>query len=134
MIDQLSDYEPRVESLMSQGRELEGQSPEPAASQLGSSLHTLDTRWQRIMQAAKDREIKLEEAVRNADSFSADLNDFIMWVTDMEKTLNNLKPVSRILDTVNQQIEEHQVCNQKMIHQRFLSQYIFFVTHRSGYC
>jgi hypothetical protein len=39
----------------------------------------------------------LEKAVGQANSFSDDLNRFIAWLTDTEKTLNNLKPVSRLL-------------------------------------
>ena len=50
---------------------------------------------------------KLEDAVRQADNFYVDLNSFIAWLTHTEKTLNNLKPVSRVLDTINDQIEDH---------------------------
>jgi hypothetical protein len=51
----------------------------------------------------------LEKAVGQANSFSDDLDRFIAWLTDTEKTLNNLKPVSRLLDRTAVQIEDHKV-------------------------
>ena len=62
------------------------------------------------MTRANERKKKLEEALKNAGSFHEDLNAFIAWLTDKEKTLNTLKPVSRVLDTVTDQIEQHKVC------------------------
>ena len=52
---------------------------------------------------------KLEEAVGKAENFHIDLNHFIGWLTEMEKNLTTLKPVSRVMDTIVDQIEEHKV-------------------------
>ena len=84
-------------------------SPDPAAQSLKSHLHSLQTRWDNIMSRASERKDKLQDAVSQAESFHGDLQDFINWLTNTEKTLNNLKPVSRVVDTVNGQIDEHKV-------------------------
>lgn len=52
---------------------------------------------------------KLEDAVGLAGNFHSELNNFINWLTDTEKTLNNLQPVSRLVDRVTRQIEDHRV-------------------------
>lgn len=44
-----------------------------------------------------------------AANFHVELNNFIGWLTDTEKTLNNLQPVSRLIDRVTRQIEDHRV-------------------------
>ena len=63
----------------------------------------------KLTNSGKNLQTKLENAVGQADSFSEDLNRFIAWLTDTEKTLNNLKPVSRLLDRIAVQIEDHKV-------------------------
>ncbi|CAG5131557.1 unnamed protein product, partial [Candidula unifasciata] len=52
---------------------------------------------------------KLEDAVGLAGHFHEELHKFIGWLTDTEKTLNNLQPVSRLVDKVTKQIEDHRV-------------------------
>ena len=86
-----------------------GRSPPPAAQTLRQRLNNLTTRWDNIMARAKDRKVKLEEAVNQANNFHDDLNKFIGWLTNTEKTLNNLKPVSRVLEHVAGQIDDHKV-------------------------
>src|SRR5699024_4065846 len=48
-------------------------------------------------------EIALEEATE----FHEALQEFVDWLTSAEKYLNNLQPVSRVLDNVLKQIEDH---------------------------
>lgn len=52
---------------------------------------------------------KLEDAVNMAGNFHGELNKFIAWLTETEKTLNNLQPVSRLVGKVTSQIEDHKV-------------------------
>lgn len=47
--------------------------------------------------------------MQQADNFHLNLNSFIQWLTETEKTLNNLQPVSRLLEHVTQQIEDQKV-------------------------
>ena len=45
--------------------------------------------------------------MNQAENFHGDLNKFIGWLTEKERQLNNLKPASRVLDTVLRQVEDH---------------------------
>ena len=49
-----------------------------------------------------------------AGNFHVELNKFIGWLTDTEKTLNNLQPVSRLVERVTGQIEDHRVSSGKL--------------------
>ena len=106
---ELEKAEPKVETLLSRGSRLLEKSPEVQARGLRQDLATLKARWDNINSRARDRNNKLREAVNKADNFHLDLNKFISWLTLTEKNLNNLKAVSRVLDTINEQIEEHKL-------------------------
>lgn len=53
--------------------------------------------------------IKLEIALREALEFNDALQAFVEWLTGAEKYLANLKPVSRVLNAIQEQIEDHKV-------------------------
>jgi len=56
---------------------------------------------------ANDKKIKLEIALKEATEFHDALQAFVDWLTNAEKILSNLKPVSRVMETILAQIEEH---------------------------
>jgi len=74
-------------------------------------------RWLSVKRKADDRKDKLEMACKDANEFHSMLQKFIAWLTDTEKTLNMLRPVSRVLDSLTVQIGEHQIM-QKNISER----------------
>lgn len=73
------------------------------------NLRTLKQRWDSVTSRANDKKIKLEIALKEATEFHEALQAFVDWLTNAEKILSNLKPVSRVLETVQSQIEEHKV-------------------------
>lgn len=52
---------------------------------------------------------KLEEALKLATDFHNSLQDFMVWLTQAEQTLNMVSPASLILETILFQIDEHKV-------------------------
>ncbi|XP_022692769.1 microtubule-actin cross-linking factor 1-like isoform X2 [Varroa jacobsoni] len=96
----------KVENTLSQGADFVRRS-DGSATNLQHSLKTLKSRWDTVLQKANDRKIKLEIALREATEFHEALQQFVDWLTDSEKYLSNLKPVSRLLPSVLDQIEEH---------------------------
>ena len=115
---ELEQNGPRVKSLLDTGHNLLGKSSAGAARNLKQSLATMQTRWDNIMSRANDRKTKLEDAVKQAENFHDNLNGFIVWLTDTERTLNNLKPVSRIMDTVLDQVEDHKELQKNVMEHR----------------
>uniref|UniRef100_A0A8D8X998 Dystonin n=1 Tax=Cacopsylla melanoneura TaxID=428564 RepID=A0A8D8X998_9HEMI len=104
--NELEENRPKVETVLAQGQEYLKKSP-GTASNLQQNLRTLKQRWDSVTARANDKKIKLEIALKEATEFHDSLQAFVDWLTNAEKTLSNLKPVSRVLPTILQQIEEH---------------------------
>lgn len=91
--------------------EEEGQRTERTANEqqaLVQALETLANKWMHVKKKAAERKDKLEQAHVDACEFHSRLNAFVAWLTDAERSLNMLRPVSRVLDTLTAQIGEHQ--------------------------
>ncbi len=121
-----------METVLAQGQEYLKKSPNAGAGNLQHNLKTLKQRWDSVTARANDKKIKLEIALKEATEFHDALQvlahskisedkltivkrilmlsifkAFIDWLTNAEKVLTNLKPVSRVLATILSQIEEH---------------------------
>ncbi|KAJ8936625.1 hypothetical protein NQ314_012241 [Rhamnusium bicolor] len=106
--NEIEDNRPKVETVLAQGQEYLKKAATPA-SNLQHNLRTLKQRWDNVTARANDKKIKLEIALKEATEFHESLQAFVDWLTNAEKVLSNLKPVSRILDTIQGQIEEHKI-------------------------
>merc|ERR1719270_2831772 len=98
---------PKVEALLGRGNDYLKKSKDGGANNLQNNLRTLKSRWDNILARANDKKIKLEIALKEATEFHDALQAFINWLTEAEKSLGNLKAVSRVLETIKIQIEEH---------------------------
>ncbi|XP_056639436.1 microtubule-actin cross-linking factor 1 isoform X38 [Diorhabda sublineata] len=106
--NEIEDNRPKVETVLAQGQEYLKKAASPA-SNLQHNLRTLKQRWDSVTARANDKKIKLEIALKEATEFHESLQAFVDWLTNAEKHLQNLKPVSRVLDTIQNQIEEHKI-------------------------
>lgn len=101
--------------------------PEVATERLKQNLQNVRSRWANIQKAAADRKAKLLEAVNQSEKFQDELTQAINWLTSQEKTLGNLKPVSRVVKTVCEQIKEHEVSAGSEVIQHIYSSLFWFV-------
>merc|ERR1719242_211238 len=109
---------PKIEALLGRGRDYLKKSKEGQATNLQNNLKSLKARWDNIMNRANDKKIKLEIALKEALEFHEALQSFIDWLTNAEKVLGNLKPVSRAMETILMQIEEHKEFQAEVSSQR----------------
>ena len=109
---------PKVEALLARGNDYLKKSKDGSATNLQNNLRTLKSRWDNILARANDKKIKLEIALKEATEFHEALQAFIDWLTNAEKHLGNLKPVSRVLETIKVQIEEHKDFQNEVSSQR----------------
>ncbi|XP_061380486.1 dystonin isoform X15 [Danaus plexippus] len=101
---------PKVEAVLQQGQEyIKRQAKPNPTSQLHLSLKNLKTRWDNVTSRASDKKIKLEIALKEATEFHEALQAFVDWLTSAEKTLTSAKPVSRVMETLLGQVEEHKL-------------------------
>ncbi|KAL4716459.1 hypothetical protein ACJJTC_015887, partial [Scirpophaga incertulas] len=99
---------PKVEAVLQQGQEYIRKQKKPnPSSLLHNNLKTLKSRWDNITARASDKKIKLEIALKEATEFHDALQAFVDWLTGAEKTLTSAKPVSRVMETLLTQMEEH---------------------------
>lgn len=108
---ELEENRPKVEGLQNQGQEYikkQNQLKVPS-SNLQHILRTLKQRWDAVLSRASDKKIKLEIALKEATEFHDALQAFVEWLTSAEKHLASASAVSRVLETIQHQIEEHKV-------------------------
>jgi dystonin len=109
---------PKIEALLGRGQDYLKKSKEGQATNLQNNLKTLKARWDNIINRANDKKIKLEIALKEAMEFHEALQSFIEWLTNAEKCLGNLKPVSRVMEMILMQIEEHKEFQAEVSSQR----------------
>merc|ERR1719151_330691 len=114
----LENTGPKIEALLGRGNDYLKKSKEGQATNLANNLKTLKAKWENIMNRANDKKIKLEIALKEALEFHEALQSFIDWLTNAEKTLGNIKPVSRVMETILMQIEEHKEFQAEVSSQR----------------
>lgn len=108
---ELEENRPKVETLQAQGQEYikkQTQLKVPS-SNLQHTLRTLKQRWDAVLSRASDKKIKLEIALKEATEFHDALQAFVEWLTSAEKQLAGASSVSRVLQHIQQQIEEHKI-------------------------
>lgn len=112
IFNELEEKRPTVESLQARGQEyLKKQEllKKTPSSNLQHTLRTLKQRWEAVLARANDKKIKLEIAYKEAKEFHDALQAFVEWLTSAEKQLAGASSVSRVLQTIQKQIEEHKV-------------------------
>ena len=88
--------------------------------QPSEAVQALRARWLHVKQRASERRDRLLDALRHATDFDANMRRFCVWLTDRERELAAVRAVSRLLDTLKQQIDEHQRMQRAISEQREL--------------
>jgi dystonin len=109
LFNELEQNRPKVETVLQQGKEYMKRATDNSIGGLNHNLRMLKQRWDNVTSRACDKKIKLEIALKEATEFHDALQTFVNWLTNAEKILTNLKPVSRIMETILKQIEEHKI-------------------------
>lgn len=109
--NELEENRPKVETLLTQGHEyIKRQNlMNVSSSNLQHIMRTLKQRWEAVLSRASDKKIKLEIALKEATEFHDSLQAFVDWLTQAEKQLQESTPVSRVLEKIQKQIDEHKV-------------------------
>lgn len=107
--NEIEENRSKVDNILSQGANYVKKHGElnVTSSNLQHSLRTLKQRWESVVARAADKKIKLEIALKEATEFHESLQAFVEWLTDAEKRLNNAEPISRVLNTVQRQVDDH---------------------------
>lgn len=82
------------------------------ASTTQDKLQLLNRKWRELQQKAKDRQLELEEALREAQRFHAEIQDLLSWLGDVDGIIAASKPVGGLPETASEQLERFMVSSQ----------------------
>ena len=99
----------KVKSLSDCGEAIMEKCPESVGARLRPTLDDLVGRWDQIKLRVVEQRAKFDEASAQAAGLNENLSGLMAWLTETEQALNNLSPVSRLLENITKQIEEHKV-------------------------
>lgn len=107
--DEIERNKSKVERILAQGENYLKKHSEMNMSQssLQHSLKSLKQRWDGLIHRANDKKIKLEIALKEANEFNQLVESFSAWLMKIEDQIGKLSQVSRVLPTVQQQIDDH---------------------------
>ena len=57
------------------------------------------------MQKAADRQLELEEALKDAQRYNAEVQDLLSWLGDVDAVIAASKPVGGLPETATEQLE-----------------------------
>lgn len=113
LVNDIQAHQTSVDTLNDAGRQLiEDGKGTAEASTTAEKLGTLNRRWRDLLQRAADRQRELEDALREAQSFTAEIQDLLSWLGDVDNMIVASKPVGGLPETASEQLERFmEVCD-----------------------
>lgn len=111
MFEANDELQSKVQSLLNTGehRMANCQHLPAVQDKLHRHLDELSSRWDAVKLRFIEHSQQLSTACDEAQLLHSSLTDMMSWLSDLEQTLHGQAPVSRVLETVNTQIQQHQV-------------------------
>ncbi|XP_031697450.1 dystonin isoform X4 [Anarrhichthys ocellatus] len=104
--EEIDGLQEELEVVQNQGAELMTACGEPDKPVIRKSLDEVNSAWENLNKAWKERVERLEEAMQAAVQFQDGLQGMFDWVDILEGKLDSMSPVGTDLETVKQQISE----------------------------
>lgn len=110
LVNDIQAHQSSVDTLNDAGRQLiEAGKGSDEASTTQDKLSTLNRRWRELLQKAADRQTELEEALRDAHRFAAEIQDLLSWLGEVDGIIAASKPVGGLPETASEQLERFMV-------------------------
>ena len=94
-----------VDTLNDAGRQLvENDKGSDDANKTQQRLIVLNKKWGDLCDNAAIRQKELEDALREAQAFTADIQDLLLWLNDIDGALSTTKPVGGLPETATEQL------------------------------
>ncbi|XP_055645254.1 dystonin-like, partial [Toxorhynchites rutilus septentrionalis] len=99
-------HQSSVDTLNDAGRKLiENDRGSLEASTTQDKLQQLNKQWRSMLQKAADRQHELEQSLREAQAFTAEIQDLVGWLGDVDAVIGASKPVGGLPETASEQLE-----------------------------
>uniref|UniRef100_A0A4W5L9A8 Dystonin n=1 Tax=Hucho hucho TaxID=62062 RepID=A0A4W5L9A8_9TELE len=104
--EEIDGLQEELDVVRNLGAELMAACGEPDKPVIKKSIDEVNSAWETLNKAWKERVDRLDEAMQAAMQFQDGLQGMFDWVDIVEHKLDSMSPVGTDLDTVKQQIEE----------------------------
>jgi len=102
----------KISSLLEMGElRIANSAPSAVTAQLRQSLDDVWARWNAVKLRYIEHGNRLTAACDEAKQLNDRLNEMMSWLNGVEQSLSGLQPVSRAIDNIHRQIEQHRVSN-----------------------
>ena len=69
-----------------------------------SKLNDLNSRWELLIDKAQQRQRELDEVLKEAQAFNQEIQDLLIWLSDVDQQLSSSEPVSGLPETAREQL------------------------------
>ncbi|KAJ8250314.1 hypothetical protein COCON_G00222360 [Conger conger] len=104
--EEIDGLQEELDVVQNLGAELMAACGEPDKPVINKSIDEVNSAWETLNKAWKERVDKLEDAMQAAVQFQDGLQGMFDWLDIVESKLDSMSPVGTDLETVKQQIEE----------------------------
>lgn len=106
LINDIQAHQTSVDTLNDAGRQLvESDKGSDDANKTQQRLVLLNKKWTDLVEKASNRQKDLEDALREAQAFTADIQDLLLWLNDIDGALSMSKPVGGLPETATEQLQ-----------------------------
>lgn len=120
MFESSESLDARIKSLLEHGEQrIDRTSPSDVTAQLRQSLDDVSSRWDALKRRFTDRRNQLTVASDEARQLNDRLTESMSWLNGVEQALTTLPPVSRVIDNIQLQIQQHHVTLRCFTHLAF---------------
>jgi ABC-type transporter Mla subunit MlaD len=109
-VNDIQAHQTSVDTLNDAGRQIiESGKGTAEASATQEKLSQLNRQWRDLLAKAADRQHELEDALREAQRFHAEIQDLLSWLGDVDGVIAASKPVGGLPETASEQLERFMV-------------------------
>lgn len=106
MVNDIQAHQSSVDALNDAGRQLiESSRGSQEASSTQEQLKTLNRQWKDLLEKASDRQRELEDSLKDAQQFNAEIQDLLSWLSDVDGVIAASKPVGGLPETASEQLQ-----------------------------
>jgi ABC-type transporter Mla subunit MlaD len=128
LVNDIQAHQTSVDTLNDAGRQIiESGKGTAEASATQEKLSQLNRHWRDLLAKAADRQHELEDALREAQRFHAEIQDLLSWLGDVDGVIAASKPVGGLPETASEQLERFMV-----LHSVFILTCRFLTRHSIG--
>ena len=105
----ITAHEANVDSVMEAGKQVISSEGGAEATVAREKLDKLNSKWDTVLAKTRDRQLYLEDSLREATSFSEELQDMLQRLSEIDAQMITSKPVGGLPETAKEQLEKFMV-------------------------